>query len=62
MSKRSLVVEDQPDTRRIISDILAPTDYEPSACATTSPCFSEISELENWQPPHNLTPRSRWWE
>jgi two-component system cell cycle response regulator DivK len=28
MSKRILVVEDQPDTRRIIRDMLAPTDYE----------------------------------
>jgi CheY-like chemotaxis protein len=28
MSKRILVVEDQPDSRRIIRDMLAPTDYE----------------------------------
>jgi two-component system cell cycle response regulator DivK len=28
MSKRILVVEDQPDNRRIIRDMLAPTDYE----------------------------------
>ena len=28
MSKRILVVEDQPDNRQIIRDILAPTDYE----------------------------------
>jgi len=28
MSKRILVVEDQPDNRQIISDMLAPTDYE----------------------------------
>jgi two-component system, cell cycle response regulator DivK len=28
MSKRILVIEDQPDSRRIIRDILAPTDYE----------------------------------
>jgi two-component system cell cycle response regulator DivK len=27
MSKRILVVEDQPDSRRIIRDMLAPTDY-----------------------------------
>jgi hypothetical protein len=26
MSKRILVVEDQPDSRRIIRDMLAPTD------------------------------------
>jgi two-component system cell cycle response regulator DivK len=28
MSKRILVVEDQPDNREIIRDMLAPTDYE----------------------------------
>jgi CheY-like chemotaxis protein len=28
MSKRILVVEDQPDHRQIIRDMLAPTDYE----------------------------------
>ena len=28
MTKRILVVEDQPDSRRIIRDMLAPTDYE----------------------------------
>ncbi len=28
MSRRILVVEDQPDNRQIIRDMLAPTDYE----------------------------------
>ena len=28
MSKRILVVQDQPDNRQIIRDMLAPTDYE----------------------------------
>ena len=28
MSERILVVEDQPDNRQIIRDMLAPTDYE----------------------------------
>jgi CheY-like chemotaxis protein len=28
MSKRILVVEDQPDNRQLIRDMLAPTDYE----------------------------------
>jgi CheY-like chemotaxis protein len=28
MSKRILVLEDQPDNRQIIRDMLAPTDYE----------------------------------
>ena len=36
MSKRTLVVEDQPDNRQIIRDTLAPTDYE-------------ITEVENGQ-------------
>jgi CheY-like chemotaxis protein len=31
MSKRILVVEDQPDNRQIIRDMLAPTDYEITA-------------------------------
>ena len=30
MSKRILVVEDQPDSRQIIRDMLAITDYERS--------------------------------
>jgi CheY-like chemotaxis protein len=28
MSKHILVVENQPDNRQIIRDVLAPTDYE----------------------------------
>ncbi len=36
MSKRILVVEEQPDNRQIIRDMLAPTDYE-------------ITEAENGQ-------------
>jgi CheY-like chemotaxis protein len=28
MTKRILVVEDQPDSRQIIRDMLTPTDYE----------------------------------
>jgi len=31
MSKRILVVEDQPDNRQIVRDMLAPTDYEITA-------------------------------
>ncbi len=38
MSKRILVVEDQPDNRQIIRDMLAPTD-------------SEITEAENGEEP-----------
>ena len=36
MSKRILVVEDQPDNRQIIRDMLSPTGYE-------------ITEVENGQ-------------
>ena len=36
MTKRILVVEDQPDNRQIIRDMLAPTNYE-------------ITEAENGQ-------------
>jgi CheY-like chemotaxis protein len=38
MSKRILVVEDQPDSRRIIRDILAASDYQ-------------ITEAENGERP-----------
>ena len=34
MSKRILVVEDQPDNRQIIRDMLAPTDYEVTEAET----------------------------
>ena len=37
MSKRILVVEDQPDGRQIIRDMLAPTDYAPAAIAKQRP-------------------------
>ena len=37
MSKRILVVEDRPDNRQIIRDMLSPTDYE-------------ITEAENGEP------------
>ena len=44
MSKRILVVEDQPDNRQIIRDMLAPTGYE-------------ITEVEPITHPINLTER-----
>jgi len=46
MSKRILVVEDQPDNRQIIRDMLAPTDYE-------------ISEAENGEEPLTAIARQR---
>ena len=42
MTKRILVVEDQPDNRQIIRDMLAPTDYEITEAVTersTHVCF-----------------------
>ena len=44
MSKRILVVEDQPDNRQIIRDMLAPTDYE-------------ITEAENGDHPFAVRPK-----
>jgi CheY-like chemotaxis protein len=37
MSKRILVVEDQPDNRQIIRDMLAPTDDETTLVHPTPP-------------------------
>ena len=45
MSKCILVVEDQPDNRQIIRDMLAPTDYE-------------ITEVENARRPLRRSPSS----
>ena len=36
MTKRILVVEDQPDNRQIIRDMLARTDYEITEAETAS--------------------------
>jgi CheY-like chemotaxis protein len=43
MSKRILVVEDQPDNRQIIRDMLAGTDYEITEARTAS------KRLQQWQ-------------
>ena len=43
MSKRILVVEDQADTRRIIRDMLAPTDYEVSEAENGEEALAAIA-------------------
>jgi two-component system cell cycle response regulator DivK len=44
MSKRILVVEDQPDSRRIIRDMLAPTDYEIIEAANGEEALAAIAK------------------
>jgi two-component system cell cycle response regulator DivK len=43
MSKRILVVEDQPDNRQIIRDMLAPTDYEITGAEDGEQAFEAIA-------------------
>jgi two-component system, cell cycle response regulator DivK len=47
MSKRILVVEDQPDNRQIIRDMLAPTDYEITEAENGEQALAAIAK----QPP-----------
>ena len=44
MSKRILVVEDQPDNRQIIRDMLAPTDYEISEAENGEQALAAIAK------------------
>jgi CheY-like chemotaxis protein len=44
MSKRILVVEDQPDNRQIIRDMLAPTDYEITEAESGEEAFAAIAK------------------
>ena len=44
MSKRILVVEDQPDSRQIIHDMLAPTDYEITAAENGEQALAAIAK------------------
>ena len=46
-SKRILVVEDQPDNRQIIRDMLAPTDYEITEAENGEQALAAIAK----QPP-----------
>ena len=45
MSKRILVVEDQPDNRQIIRDMLARTDYEITEAENGEEALSAIAKL-----------------
>jgi two-component system cell cycle response regulator DivK len=47
MSKRILVVEDQPDSRQIIRDMLGPTDYEITEAENGEQALAAIAK----QPP-----------
>jgi two-component system cell cycle response regulator DivK len=44
MTKRILVVEDQPDNRQIIRDMLAPTDYEITEAETGEEALAAIAK------------------
>jgi two-component system, cell cycle response regulator DivK len=44
MSKRILVVEDQPDSRQIIRDMLAATDYEISEAENGEQALTAVME------------------
>ena len=66
MSKRILVVEDQADTRRIIRDMLAPTDYEVAEAENGEEALAAIAKqrpdlilmdvqlpiMDGYTPPH----------
>jgi two-component system, cell cycle response regulator DivK len=45
MSKRILVVEDQPDNRQIIRDMLASTDYEITEAENGEEALSAIAKV-----------------
>ena len=51
MSKRILVVEDQPDNRQIIRDMLAPTDYEITEVESGEDALAAVGPLS---PAHSL--------
>jgi CheY-like chemotaxis protein len=55
MSKRILVVEDQPDSRQIIRDMLAPTNYEITEAENGEEALSAI-EKQRLQPYAVLRP------
>ena len=44
MSKHILVVEDQPDNRQIIRDMLAPTDYEITEAENGEQALAAVAE------------------
>jgi two-component system cell cycle response regulator DivK len=46
MSKRILVVEDQPDNRQIIRDMLASTDYEITEAEDGEQAFAAVAKSD----------------
>ena len=56
MSKRILVVEDQPDNRQIIRDMLAPTDYEITEAENGAllSCDFTLSSTPRQKPTHKV--------
>jgi CheY-like chemotaxis protein len=65
MSKRILVVEDQPDNRQIIRDMLAPTDYEISEVESGEEALEAVAKqrpdliLMDIQLPIGTRPRAK---
>ncbi len=53
MSKRILVVEDQPDNRQIIRDMLAPTDYEITEAENGEEALAAIAKHHELRTPLN---------
>jgi CheY-like chemotaxis protein len=47
MSKRILVVEDQPDNRQIMRDMLAPTDYEITEAESGEEALEAIAQVRS---------------
>jgi hypothetical protein len=57
MSKRILVVEDQPDNRQIIRDMLAPTDYEITEAAAMIMFRNHSAHVSSWRKSDNICPK-----
>ena len=52
MSKRILVVEDQPDNRQIIRDVLAGTDYEITEAEDGEQALAAVAKSATRSHPH----------
>ena len=60
MSKRILVVEDQPDNRQIIRDMLAPADYEITEAENGEQALTAIATAARSHPDgHPVTDHGR---
>jgi two-component system, cell cycle response regulator DivK len=60
MSKRILVVEDQPDNRQIIRDMLAATDYEITEAEDGQQALEAIAKQRPFDPDGYPTADHRW--